>query len=52
MKQAKKIINDPNNVATELLEGLIEAYHGKIKAVEEVGVKALVKTSIPEGKIA
>ena len=52
MKQAKKIINDPNNVATELLEGLIEAYHGKIKAVEEVGVKALVKTSIPEGKVA
>jgi len=52
MKQAKKIINDPRNVATELLEGLIEANHGRIKAVEGIGVKALVKTDIPEGKVA
>lgn len=52
MKQAKKIINNPRNVTTELLEGLIEANHGRIKAVEGIGVKALVKPHIPEGKIA
>ncbi len=52
MKQAKKIINNPKSVATELLEGLIEANHGRIKAVEGVAVKALVKTDIPEGKVA
>ena len=52
MKRVKKIINNPKNVVTELLEGLIEASHGRIKVVEGAGVKALVKTNIPEGKIA
>jgi len=49
MKTAKKIINDPKNVVPELLEGLVEAYHGKVKMLE--GVTALVKTSLPDGKV-
>lgn len=50
MKQVKKIVNDPKNVVTELLEGMVEAYHGKIKPLSSV--QALVKTDIPEGKVA
>jgi dihydroxyacetone kinase-like protein len=49
MMQAKKIINDPRNVVPELLEGLVEAYHGKVMKLE--GVAALVKFSLPEGKV-
>lgn len=49
MKKAKKIINDPKNVVPELLEGLVEAYHGRVKKLE--GVNALVKSSLPQGKV-
>jgi dihydroxyacetone kinase-like protein len=49
MKKAKKIMNDPKNVVSELLEGLVEAYHGKVKKLE--GVNALVKSSLPKGKV-
>jgi dihydroxyacetone kinase-like protein len=49
MNQAKKILNDPQDVVSELLEGLVEAYHGEVKQLE--GVMALVKTSVPEGKV-
>lgn len=49
MKKAKKVINNPKHVVPELLEGLVEAYHGKIKKLE--GVNALVKTSLPKGKV-
>ncbi len=49
MKKAKKIVNDPKNVVAELLEGLVQAYHGKIKKLE--GVNALVKTKLPKGKV-
>jgi dihydroxyacetone kinase-like protein len=49
MKYAKKIINDPRNVVNELLEGLIEAYHGRIRPLSHV--QALVKTDIPKGKV-
>jgi phosphoenolpyruvate---glycerone phosphotransferase subunit DhaK len=49
MKKAKKIVNDPKNVVSELLQGLVEAYHGKIKLLE--GVNALVKTNLPAGKV-
>ena len=45
----KKIINDPKQVVPELLEGLVEAYHGKVKKLE--GVNALVKTTLPKGKV-
>lgn len=50
MQQVKKIINDPKNVVIELLEGMVEAYHGKIQPLSSV--QALVKTDIPEGKVA
>jgi dihydroxyacetone kinase-like protein len=49
MNQAKKIFNNPQDVVSELLEGLVEAYHGEVKQIE--GVMALVKTSLPEGKV-
>jgi dihydroxyacetone kinase-like protein len=46
---SKKIVNDPKNVVPELLEGLVQAYHGKVNKLE--GVTALVKSSLPEGKV-
>jgi dihydroxyacetone kinase-like protein len=49
MAKPKKIINDPKNVVAELLDGLVKAYHGKIKKLE--GVNALVKTELPAGKV-
>jgi dihydroxyacetone kinase-like protein len=49
MKHAKKIINDPKNVVQELLEGLVEASHGRIRPLGRV--QALVKTDIPAGKV-
>ena len=49
MAKPKKIINDPKDVVAELLDGLVQAYHGKIKKLE--GVNALVKTDLPAGKV-
>ena len=49
MKKAKKIVNDPKNVVPELLDGLVKAYHGHVKKLP--GVNALVKTSLPSGKV-
>jgi dihydroxyacetone kinase-like protein len=46
---AKKIINNPKDVVTELLDGLVLAYHGRIKRLEEAN--ALVKTELPPGKV-
>lgn len=45
----KKLINDPLTVATELLEGLVDAYNGECKYV---GTRSIVKTEIPDGKVA
>ena len=45
----KKIVNDPKNVVAELVEGLVEAYHGRIRKLPEV--MALVKTDLPKGKV-
>jgi dihydroxyacetone kinase-like protein len=47
--KSKKIMNDPKNVVEELLEGLVEAYDGKIKKLENVNV--LVRTDLPAGKV-
>lgn len=47
--QAKKIINNPKDVVTELLDGLVLAYHGRIKRLEEAN--ALVKTQLPPDKV-
>ena len=45
----KKILNNPKNVVSELLDGIVEASNGKIKKIK--GVNALIKTEIPEGKV-
>jgi dihydroxyacetone kinase-like protein len=45
----KKLINDPLKVADELVEGLVEAYNGECR---HVGTRSIVKTEIPEGKVA
>jgi len=50
MRKAKKIVNDPKNVVPELLEGLAEINHGKIKKL--AGINALVKAKLPEDKVA
>jgi len=45
----KKLVNDPLKCADELLDGLVEAYNGEcVKA----GTRSIVKSSIPEGKVA
>ncbi len=49
MNKPKKIMNDPQNVVPELLEGLVEAYGGRVKMLE--GVHALVKTTLRPGKV-
>jgi dihydroxyacetone kinase-like protein len=49
MSRPKKIMNDPQNVVPELLEGLVEAYGGRVKMLE--GVYALVKTTLKPGKV-
>ncbi len=49
MPKIKKIINNPNECAAELLDGLVEAYDGDcIKA----GRGCIVRTAIPDGKVA
>jgi dihydroxyacetone kinase-like protein len=49
MGKPKKIINNPNNVVAELIEGLVIAYHGRVKKLE--GVNALVKNRMPAQKV-
>jgi dihydroxyacetone kinase-like protein len=50
MRPAKKILNDPRNVVAEMIEGLELASDGKVRRLP--GVDALVKTDIPDGKVA
>lgn len=49
MPKIKKIINNPNDCAAELLDGLVEAYDGE---AVKVGRGCIVKSHIPEGKVA
>ena len=49
MPKIKKIINDPNACAAELLDGLVEAYDGEAK---KVGRGCIVMTSIRDQKPA
>ena len=44
-----KIINDPNDCAAELLDGLVEAYDG---AARKVGNGSIVMSDLPQGKVA
>lgn len=50
MTHVKKIINDPENIVPEVIEGLVLASHGRLKKVE--GVNALMRADIPDGKVA
>ncbi|MGE5138320.1 MAG: dihydroxyacetone kinase subunit DhaK [Rudaea sp.] len=49
MGKPKKIINDPRQVVPEMLEGLVDAYQGKVTRLPEVN--ALVKTDLAPGKV-
>lgn len=49
MSNIKKLVNDPLQVADELLDGLVEAYDGQC---ERVGRRSIVKKDIPQGKVA
>ena len=49
MPKIKKIINDPNACAAELLDGLVEAYDGEAK---KVGRGCIVMTNIRDNKPA
>lgn len=35
MRKPKKLLNDPNNVRREVMEGLVYAYNGELKALED-----------------
>lgn len=45
----KKVVNNPENVVAELLEGLTAAYGGAVKTLSNPG--ALVKTDLPSDKV-
>ncbi|MFH1008579.1 MAG: dihydroxyacetone kinase subunit DhaK [Candidatus Latescibacterota bacterium] len=49
MNKVRKIVNDPKNVVSELLEGLVLANQGRIRKLESVN--ALVRTHLPKGKV-
>lgn len=49
MANPKKIINDPRNVVPELIEGMVAAYHGRVRKLPDA--PAFVKTYIPAGKV-
>ncbi|MBN1849572.1 MAG: dihydroxyacetone kinase subunit DhaK [Deltaproteobacteria bacterium] len=49
MKTSKKILNDPKNVVSELIEGLSAASHGKLIKIDDVN--ALIKSKLPSNKV-
>lgn len=49
MPVIKKVINDPKQVAKESLEGLVLAYHGKVRLLEDCS--SIVRTDLPHGKV-
>ena len=48
--KGKKIINSPDDLIPEILEGMVLASHGKLKLVE--GASTLVRTDMPDDKVA
>jgi dihydroxyacetone kinase-like protein len=50
MSKVKKIINDPENIVAEVLEGAVLASHGKLRKVGDV--PALIRSEIEDGKVA
>jgi phosphoenolpyruvate---glycerone phosphotransferase subunit DhaK len=49
MPKIKKLVNDPNNCAAELLDGLVEAYDGRAR---KVGRASIVRNGLKPGKVA
>jgi len=47
--RAKKILNDPRNVVSEALEGLVAASRGTLKLVDDA--TAVVNTRLPDGRV-
>lgn len=50
MSKIQKIINDPQAIVAEVLDGLVLADHGALRKVEDVD--AVVRTEIEDGKVA
>lgn len=50
MRQPKKLINDPLNVAQEQFDGLIYAMSGQLEALP--GITAAIRTDFPADKVA
>jgi phosphoenolpyruvate---glycerone phosphotransferase subunit DhaK len=50
VSRIKKIINDPEDIVRELIDGAVLASHGALRKAE--GVNALVRAEIPNGKVA
>ena len=46
----KKLLNDPANAVSEMIDGLVAAYGGTVRRLETVN--AVVRTQIPQGKVA
>ncbi len=49
MKKGKKIINNPKNIVSEVLDGLVSAYGGELIRLNGKGV--VLRSTIPEGKV-
>jgi dihydroxyacetone kinase-like protein len=50
MTKIRKIINDPEQIVDEVIDGLVLASHGALKRVE--GARAMIRSEIPDGKVA
>ena len=50
MTKIRKIINDPEQIVDEVIDGLVLASHGAIKQVE--GAHAIIRSHVPDGKVA
>lgn len=48
-KKPKKILNDPRNVVTEMLDGLALANDGRVERLD--GKDILIRTDLPESKV-
>jgi dihydroxyacetone kinase-like protein len=50
MPKVQKIINDPENIVAEVIDGLVLASHGRLARLDEV--PAVIRTDIEAGKVA
>lgn len=50
MTKVQKIINDPENIVAEVIDGLVLASHGRLRKLEDA--PALLRTDIEPGKVA